>query len=94
MATKVYTESTCEMCGRIKRSEGDEGVTLPIGWAEVVIFYRLSEFNMSENRRIVKPVCPKCAGRLEQFLQPGEASTTTTTIEASTEGLVLHTKDK
>lgn len=68
MGTKVYTESICELCGQKDRREGAEGDTLPVGWADASVTFRLKGTAWPYTRHISKTLCPKCAEKIEEIL--------------------------
>ena len=64
MATKVYTESICEKCGKIEHRDGAEGGFPPVGWAEFTLVYREEGSGWTNNRRVALTLCPKCADKV------------------------------
>ena len=71
MGTKVETISVCEQCGCKNVREGAEGFVPPIGWAELELTYRLKGSGWTNNRRIVKVLCPRCAEEVEDWYGKG-----------------------
>lgn len=65
MGTKVYTESTCDRCGRIERGKGAYGELPPVGWSGIEITRRgEGEGWTNSTRQINGHICPSCTAAI------------------------------
>lgn len=67
---KVYTETICGMCGKFDRRPGAESHFPPVDWAEVTLTYRLDGSGWTHNKRYRKDICPDCAKKVQDLIEP------------------------
>lgn len=64
MATKVYTEATCDRCGYQDREAGGSSLHLMAGWGSVSATW-LGSPSLAKTSQ--KDLCPACWGDLNRF---------------------------
>ena len=70
MSTKVYTETTCNLCGHVQRIAGASKDCPPEYWAFVTLHRRLPGAGWTNNSKLFDgDLCTSCTDKLREFLR-------------------------
>lgn len=65
---KVYTETQCDVCGKINRREGAEGECPAVHWARVRLTYRFDGEGWTNSQDEEAILCPTCAEKVFELV--------------------------